>query len=63
VLHAGVACIVDLIMKDGLINLDFADVQVIMRGMGAAMMGTGEASGEGTRTQGRGDGACQSADR
>lgn len=47
VLHAGVACIVDLIMKDGLINLDFADVQVIMRGMGAAMMGTGEASGEG----------------
>lgn len=46
VLHAGVACIVDLIMKDGLINLDFADVQVIMRGMGAAMMGTGEASGE-----------------
>ncbi len=47
VLHAGVACIVDLIMKDGLINLDFADVQVIMRGMGTAMMGTGEATGEG----------------
>jgi cell division protein FtsZ len=47
VLHAGVACIVDLIMKDGLINLDFADVQVIMRGMGTAMMGTGEAKGEG----------------
>lgn len=47
VLHAGVACIVDLIMKDGLINLDFADVQVIMRGMGTAMMGTGEAMGEG----------------
>jgi cell division protein FtsZ len=47
VLHAGVACIVDLIMKDGLINLDFADVQVIMRGMGTAMMGTGEAEGEG----------------
>ena len=46
VLHAGVACIVDLIMKDGLINLDFADVQVIMRGMGTAMMGTGEATGE-----------------
>jgi cell division protein FtsZ len=46
VLHAGVACIVDLIMKDGLINLDFADVQVIMRGMGTAMMGTGEATGD-----------------
>ena len=46
VLYSGVACIVDLIMKDGLINLDFADVRTVMSGMGSAMMGTGEASGE-----------------
>lgn len=45
VLHAGIACIVDLIMKDGLINLDFADVRIVMQGMGTAVMGTGEASG------------------
>jgi cell division protein FtsZ len=46
VLYAGVACIVDLIVKDGLINLDFADVRTVMGGMGTAMMGTGEATGE-----------------
>lgn len=46
VLYSGVACIVDLIVKDGLINLDFADVRTVMGGMGTAMMGTGEASGE-----------------
>ena len=46
VLYSGIACIVDLIVKDGLINLDFADVRTVMSGMGAAMMGTGEASGE-----------------
>lgn len=46
VLYSGVACVVDLIMKDGLINLDFADVRTIMSGMGSAMMGTGEGSGE-----------------
>ncbi len=46
VLYSGVACIVDLIVKDGLINLDFADVRTVMSGMGTAMMGTGEASGE-----------------
>jgi cell division protein FtsZ len=46
VLHSGVACIVDLIVKDGLINLDFADVRTVMTGMGSAMMGTGEAEGE-----------------
>lgn len=46
VLHAGIACITDLIMKDGLINLDFADVRAVMSGMGSAMMGTGEAGGE-----------------
>lgn len=46
VLYSGVACIVDLIVKDGLINLDFADVRTVMSGMGTAMMGTGEATGE-----------------
>lgn len=46
VLYSGVACIVDLILKDGLINLDFADVRTILSGMGTAMMGTGEASGD-----------------
>ncbi|MCC7252110.1 cell division protein FtsZ [Hyphomicrobium sp.] len=46
VLYSGVACIVDLILKEGLINLDFADVRTVMTGMGTAMMGTGEATGE-----------------
>lgn len=46
VLYSGIACIVDLIVKEGLINLDFADVRTIMTGMGTAMMGTGEAGGE-----------------
>ncbi len=46
VLYSGVACIVDLIIKEGLINLDFADVRTVLAGMGTAMMGTGEASGE-----------------
>jgi cell division protein FtsZ len=46
VLYSGVACITDLMVKEGLINLDFADVRAIMREMGKAMMGTGEASGE-----------------
>ena len=46
VLYAGIACIVDLIVKEGLINLDFADVRTVMTGMGSAMMGTGEAEGE-----------------
>jgi cell division protein FtsZ len=46
VLYSGVACITDLMVKPGLINLDFADVRAVMRGMGKAMMGTGEASGE-----------------
>ncbi|TIT07572.1 MAG: cell division protein FtsZ [Mesorhizobium sp.] len=47
VLYSGVACITDLMVKEGLINLDFADVRSVMREMGKAMMGTGEASGEG----------------
>lgn len=50
VLYSGVACVVDLIVKEGLINLDFADVRTVMSGMGTAMMGTGEASGEGRAT-------------
>ncbi|MGL4404121.1 MAG: cell division protein FtsZ [Notoacmeibacter sp.] len=47
VLYSGVACITDLMVKEGLINLDFADVRSVMRNMGKAMMGTGEASGDG----------------
>tara|TARA_B110000438_G_C15805340_1_gene647037 strand:+ start:5 stop:1354 length:1350 start_codon:yes stop_codon:yes gene_type:complete len=46
VLLSGVSGITDLMVKEGLINLDFADVKSIMQGMGKAMMGTGEASGE-----------------
>jgi cell division protein FtsZ len=46
VLYSGIACIVDLIVKEGLINLDLADVKTVLGGMGTAMMGTGEASGE-----------------
>lgn len=47
VLNAGVACVTDLIMKEGLINLDFADVKTVITEMGAAVMGTGVAHGEG----------------
>jgi cell division protein FtsZ len=46
VLYSGVACITDLLVKEGLINLDFADVRTVMREMGKAMMGTGEGSGD-----------------
>jgi cell division protein FtsZ len=46
VLYAGVACITDLIVKEGLINLDFADVRTVLREKGKAMMGMGEASGK-----------------
>jgi cell division protein FtsZ len=46
VLYSGVACITDLMVKEGLINLDFADVRMVMREMGKAMMGTGEADGD-----------------
>jgi len=51
VLYSGVACITDLMVKEGLINLDFADVRSVMREMGKAMMGTGEASGDGRAMQ------------
>jgi cell division protein FtsZ len=47
VLFSGVGCITDLIVKEGLINLDFADVKSVMRDMGRAMMGTGEGAGDG----------------
>jgi cell division protein FtsZ len=46
VLHSGVAGITDLMVKPGLINLDFADVKTVMNEMGKAMMGTGEAEGD-----------------
>jgi cell division protein FtsZ len=46
VLHSGVRGITDLMVMPGLINLDFADVRAVMREMGKAMMGTGEASGD-----------------
>jgi len=46
VLKYGVQSITDLMVKPGLINLDFADVENIMKSMGKAMMGTGEAEGE-----------------
>ena len=47
VLLHGVQSITDLMVRPGLINLDFADVEHIMSSMGKAMMGTGEAEGEG----------------
>ena len=46
VLNSGVSCVTDLIMKEGLINLDFADVKTVITEMGAAVMGTGVAHGE-----------------
>ena len=46
VLHSGVRGVTDLMVKPGLINLDFADIRTVMREMGKAMMGTGEASGD-----------------
>jgi cell division protein FtsZ len=46
VLRSGVSCITDLMVKEGLINLDFADVRTVMANMGTAMMGTGEAEGD-----------------
>ncbi len=46
VLHKGIAGITDLIIKPGLINLDFADIRSVMTEMGKAMMGTGEASSD-----------------
>ncbi|OWV87601.1 cell division protein FtsZ [Rhizobium sp. R635] len=47
ILYSGVMSIVELITKEGLINLDFADVRSVMQEMGPAVMATGEASGPG----------------
>ena len=47
VLYSGVRGVTDLMVMPGLINLDFADVRAVMAEMGKAMMGTGEAEGEG----------------
>jgi cell division protein FtsZ len=46
VLCSGIACITDLMFKEGLVNLDFADVCSVMSEMGTAIMGAGEATGE-----------------
>ncbi len=46
VLKFGVQSVTDLMVRPGLVNLDFADVETVMKGMGKAMMGTGEAEGE-----------------
>tara|TARA_B100000287_G_scaffold32247_1_gene30011 strand:+ start:1 stop:1143 length:1143 start_codon:yes stop_codon:yes gene_type:complete len=51
VLLHGVQSITDLMVRPGLINLDFADVETIMSSMGKAMMGTGESEGEGRATK------------
>ena len=51
VLHQGVCGVTDLMIKPGLINLDFADIRAVMGEMGKAMMGTGEATGESRATQ------------
>jgi cell division protein FtsZ len=46
VLYQGVKGVTDLMVRPGLINLDFADVRAVMNEMGKAMMGTGEADGD-----------------
>jgi cell division protein FtsZ len=51
VLYSGVRGITDLMIMPGLINLDFADVRAVMGEKGKAMMGTGEAEGEGRALQ------------
>ena len=55
VLYQGVKGVTDLMVRPGLINLDFADVRAVMNEMGKAMMGTGEGDGE--------DRAVQAAER
>ncbi len=51
VLYMGVRGVTDLMVNPGLVNLDFADIRTVMAEMGKAMMGTGEAEGEGRATQ------------
>ena len=50
VLKNGVQSITELMVRPGMINLDFADVETVMSAMGKAMMGTGEAEGENRAT-------------
>ena len=51
VLYMGVRGVTDLMMVHGQINLDFNDIKTVMAEMGKAMMGTGEADGEGRATR------------
>ena len=51
VLKHGVQSVTDLMVRPGMINLDFADVETVMSSMGKAMMGTGEAEGENRATE------------
>ena len=51
VLYKGVRGVTDLMVAPGLVNLDFADIRTVMAEMGTAMMGTGEAEGEGRATR------------
>ena len=51
VLMHGVQSVTDLMVRPGIINLDFADVETVMASMGKAMMGTGEADGDGRAMQ------------
>ena len=53
-LYQGVKGVTDLMVRPGLINLDFADVRAVMDEMGKAMMGTGEADGRRSRDPGGG---------
>ena len=61
VLYQGVKGVTDLMVRPGLINLDFADVRAVMDEMGKAMMGTGEADGRRPRHSGRRKGDHQPA--
>ncbi|CAA7625455.1 cell division protein FtsZ [Magnetospirillum sp. SS-4] len=51
VLNSGVRSITDLVVMPGLINLDFADIHIVMSEMGKAIMGTGEAAGDKRATE------------
>ena len=51
VLMQGVQSVTDLMVRPGIVNLDFGDVETVMSSMGKAMMGTGEAEGEGRATK------------
>jgi len=61
VLLAGVKSITDLMTSPGLINLDFADVQSVMKGMGNALLGTGQASSTNEKDEDRATQAAMQA--